>query len=129
MPKVVELEESWGIYARTSVTSSTIDEISGRTEETSEKTAGTCVKISESCDTTDSPAPVRENWLRIGVTFAKIDATCGGIIEICDTIVRTVAMTAETCGTIWEVKDTEAVSHSLNTTEPVEASASAGSSV
>ncbi len=115
MPKVVELEERWGIYARTVVTSSTIDKILGRTEETSEKIAGTCVKIVENCEATDTPELTRKNLRKIDVIYAMIGATCVRTIEICDTIVRTDAMTAVTCGAIWAAEDTAAASRGLDT--------------
>jgi hypothetical protein len=79
---VVELEERWGIYARADVTSSTIDKILGRTEETSEKIAVIFVKIGKNCDTTNSPALVQENWRKIGMTCVKIVETFERIIEI-----------------------------------------------
>lgn len=128
MPKVVELEERWGIYARTVVTSSTIDKILGRIEETSEKIAGTCVKIVEHYDTIGSPMLVQKNWHRVDVRSTTIGATYGRTIEICDTIARTVATTAVTCDPIGAAEGTAAAKHSLNTTEPAEADASAGSS-
>ena len=50
-------------------------------------------------------------------------------IETCDTIAKTVAMTAETCGTIWAAEDIAAASRRLDITKPAETSASAGSSL
>lgn len=127
MPKVVELEERWGIYARTDVTSSTIDKILGRIEETSEKIAGTCVKIVEHYDTIGSPMLVQKNWHRVDVRSTTIGATYGRTIEICDTIDRINAMTAGTCDAIWAAEATAAASQSVNTSEPAEDSTSAGS--
>jgi hypothetical protein len=129
MPKVVKVEKRWGRCAKTDRTSGMIDKISEKTVETCERIAVTCVKIDESYVTTDGPVPVRENWHRTGVTSDKINATCGGTIEICDTIVRTVTMTAETCGTIWAVEGTAVASRGLDTTEPAKAPVSADSSV
>ena len=127
MPKVVELEERWGIYARTDVTSSTIDKILGRIEETSEKIAGTCVKIVENYDTIGNPVLVQRNWHRGDVRSTTIGATYGRTIEICDTIARTVATTAVTCGPIGAAEGTAAAKRGLDTTKPAEADASAGS--
>ena len=104
---------------KTDRTSGMIDKISGKTGETCEKTAGTSVKIGESYATTDSPDLARKNLRKIG-------ATCGRTIEICDTIARIVATTAETCDPIWLAEGTAAVSHGLDTTKLAEYEAFAG---
>jgi hypothetical protein len=92
------VEKRWVRCEKTGTTSGMIDKISEKTVETCERIAVTCVKIGESYATTDSPALVLKNRRRIDVTFATIDAICGKTIEICGTIVRTDATTAETCG-------------------------------
>jgi hypothetical protein len=109
------------------VTFGTIDKIFGRTKETFEKIAVICVKIGENYDRTDSSALVLKNWQKIDVTSATIDAICGKTIEICGTIVRTDATTAEACGVIWLAEGTTVANRRLDTTEPAEATSSAGS--
>jgi len=110
------------------VTSATIDKIFGRTEETFEKIAVICMKIGENYDRTDSPALVLKNWRRIDVTFATIGAIYGKTIEICGTIARTDATTDGTCDVMWLAEGIVVGSRGLNTTKPVEASVSTGSS-
>lgn len=122
MPKVVEPGERWGIYARTVVTSSTIDKILGRTEETSEKIAVIFVQIVENYDTIGNPVLVQRNWHRIDVRSTTIGATCGRIIEIYDTIARTVATTAVTCDPIGAAEGTAVASRVFDTIEPRQAS-------
>ena len=77
-----------------------IDKISEKTVETCERIAVPYEKIDESYVRTDDPALVLKNLRKIDVTSATIGAIYGRITQICDTIVKTVAMTAETCGTI-----------------------------
>ena len=97
--------------------------------ETSEKIVVPFVKIDESYVRTDDPALVLKNLRKIDVTSAAIGAIYGRITETCDTIVKTVAMTAGICGTIWAAEGTTVASRRLDTTKPAEASISAGSSV
>ena len=58
---------------------------------------------------------------------ATIGEIYGRTIGISDMIARVDAMTAETCGGIWAAEATAAAKHSLEITEPTEASTSVGS--